>query len=120
MYLKFSKIMIKQENCPFRERELTGFYARSLLMDYMFIQVPNRKDITEKIVRALLFEYPAHTFCMDYHICSKLGLPVKEMDIATSDTTKKIITLLRLLTSQGVICRDVSDSYKLPFIKLYT
>jgi len=103
----------------FRERVLTGFYAESLLLDYMFALAPNKNDLKNKIVRALLFEYPSHTFCMDYHICLKLGLPVKEMDIATSDMTKTMITLLRLLTVQGVICRDVSNEYKLPFVKLY-
>lgn len=104
----------------FRERGLTGFYAESLLLDYMFALAPNKDDLKNKIIHALLFEYPSHTFCMDYHICLKLGLPVKEMDVATSDMTKTIITLLRLLTVQGAICRDVSDEYKLPFIKLYT
>jgi len=104
----------------FRERVLTGFYAENLLLDYMFNHAPNKNDLKNKILQSLLFEYPSHTFCMDYHICLKLGLPVKEMDVVTSDMTKTIITLLRLLTVQGVICRDVSDAYKLPFVKLYT
>ena len=104
----------------FRARVLTGFYAENLLLDYMFAQAPNKQDLKNKIIHAILFEYPAHDFCMDYHICSKLGLPIKEMNVATSDTTKNTISLLRQLTLAGIICRDVSDSYKSPFIKLYT
>jgi hypothetical protein len=103
----------------FRARQLTAFYAESLLIDYMFVNSPNKRDLKNKIIRALVFEYPAHSFCMDYHISSKLGLPVKEMDVITSDATKTIISLLDLLCLEGSICRDVSDSYKSPFIKLY-
>lgn len=104
----------------FRARVLTGFYAENLLLDYMFAHVPNKQDLMGKIIRAILFEYPAHSFCMDYHICSKLGLPVEEMNVAISDATKKMITLLRQLAAASVICRDVSESYKSPFVKLYT
>jgi len=103
----------------FRARVLTGFYAEFLLLDYMLAQVANKEDLKNKIIRAILFEYPSHSFCMDFHISSKVGLPVEEMDVAMSDMTKNFVSLLKQLTFAGIICKDISGSYKAPFIKLY-
>jgi hypothetical protein len=103
----------------FRTRVLTGFYAETLLLDYMFAQASNKEDLKNKVIRTILFDYPSHSFCMDFHISLGVGLPVEEMPVAESDMTKNIISLLKQLTLANVICRDISDSYKAPFIKLY-
>jgi len=103
----------------FRTRVLTGFYAETLLLDYMFAEAPNKENLKNKVIRTILFDYPSHSFCMDFHISTSVGLPVEEMSIAESDMTKNVISILKQLTLAGLICRDLSDSYKAPFIKLY-
>lgn len=104
----------------YRARTLTGYYAEMLLLEYMFEHLPNREDVTNKIIRGLLFEYPTHDFHMDFHISNKLGLPVEEMTVAESDKAKSIVSALRQLTVLGVICRTIRDAYKAPFIRLYS
>jgi hypothetical protein len=102
-----------------RARTLTGYYAEVLLLDYMFVNYPNKEDLKNKIIRALLWEYPTHDFRMDFHICKRLGFPVKEMGVDESDKTKALVDGLKQLAHQGVICRDIGDTYKAPFIRLY-
>lgn len=103
----------------YRARTLTGYYAEMLLLEYVFEQMPNKDDLSSKIIHAFLFEYPTHDFHMDFHICRKLGLPVQEMKVEESDKSKKLISILKQLTSLGIICRTIRDAYKAPFIRLY-
>jgi len=103
----------------YRARTLTGYYAEMLLLEYMFEHLPNKEDLSSKIIRELLFEYPTHDFHMDFHICRKLGLPVQEMAVEESDKAKKIVSALRQLTVSGIICKTIRDTYKAPFIRLY-
>lgn len=103
----------------YRARTLTGYYAEMLLLEYMFEHLPNREDLSNKIIHALLFEYPTHDFHMDFHISRKLGLPVQEMTVVESDKSKNIVSALRQLTILGIICRTIGDAYKAPFIRLY-
>jgi len=103
----------------YRARTLTGYYAEMLLLEYMFEYMPNKEDLSNKIIHAFLFEYPTHDFHMDFHICRKLGLPVQEMTVEESDKTKKIVSALKQLTLSGIICRTIRDAYKAPFIRLY-
>jgi len=102
-----------------RARRLTGYYAEILLTDYMFPHLPNKENLKDQIIRALLYTYPTHDFRMDFHICKKVGFPVSEMSIDESDKAKKLVDKLRILAHQGIICRDIGDTYKAPFIRLY-
>jgi hypothetical protein len=103
----------------YRARTLTGYYAEMLLLEYMFEQMPNKDDLSNKIIHAFLFEYPTHDFHMDFHICRKLGLPVQEMAVEESDKSKKLVSILKQLTVSEIICRTIRDAYKAPFIRLY-
>jgi nitroreductase len=102
-----------------RERTLTGYYAEILLMDYMFANYPNKENLKNTIIQKLVFEYPTHDFRMDYHICDKLKFPVEEMSVDEACRTKELVGVLRLLASQGLICKEVGATYKLPFIQFY-
>lgn len=103
----------------FRERTLTGHYAYRLLYDCMFSEHPNRKSLSEKIANAVLFEFPSHDFEMDYHICRELGLPVYEMSETESDRTKSLVNKIDEFVDRGTICRQLTDTYKAPFFRLY-
>lgn len=103
----------------FRERTLTGFYAERLLMDYMLRTINNRNTLKDKIIRTILFELPSHEFDMDFAICSQMGLPVKQMTIRESDSSKSIVEQLNQLTLQGLICPDEENNVKVPYFKLH-
>jgi hypothetical protein len=103
----------------FRERTLTGDYAERLLSDYMLVGELNKEHLTEQIIQKLLFEMPSHNFEMDYHICKEIGLPVEEMDEQESDMAKELVNILKELTKERVVCRDVEKGYKMPFFRLY-
>ncbi|SRR5579885_1808662 len=49
----------------YRERTLTGYYSERLLNDYMFADNADRVNISNRIIRELLFNYPAHEFYLD-------------------------------------------------------
>ncbi|MFQ5950865.1 MAG: hypothetical protein ACE5KH_02135 [Candidatus Geothermarchaeales archaeon] len=104
----------------FRGRTLTGHYARILLLDYMFSELPNKKTLTKRVIDEMLFQNPTHDFEMDFHICKKLGLPVQRMDLDEFQKTRAVTMELKTLTEEGVVCRDIEDDYKMPFIRLYT
>jgi len=103
----------------YRERTLTGFYAERLLLDYMLRTMNNRNTLKDKIIRAILFELPAHEFEMDFPICAALGLPVEQLTIRQSDASKAIVEQLRDLTLQGLICPDDEGNKKVPYFKLH-
>jgi hypothetical protein len=103
----------------FRERTLTGHYAIKLLSDYMFAKNSNKQSLCDDIANKILFEFPSHEFEMDYHICKDLGLPVSEMNDAESEKTKSLVDELDELTDQGIICKQLDETYKAPFIRLY-
>ena len=103
----------------FRERTLTGHYAQELLDTYMFKGVPNSRDRRNRVIRGLLFKAPSHEFHLDYHLAKNMDLEVKEMSVDESDLTKSIVSLLRDLTKGGVICQNLSDFLKMPFIRFY-
>lgn len=64
----------------YREQNLTGVYARRLMLDYMFTTDNNKESLTEKIIEEILYKNPAHNFRMDYNMCDMLKLPVKRMN----------------------------------------
>jgi hypothetical protein len=103
----------------FRERTLTGHYAFRLLSDYMFSNSSNKQSLCDDIATKILFEFPSHEFEMDYHICRDLGLPVSEMNDAESEKTKLLVNELDDLADRGVICKQLDETYKAPFIRLY-
>jgi hypothetical protein len=103
----------------FRERTLTGHYAKRLLNDYMLRDALNKDHLGDEIVTQLLFEMPSHLFEMDYHILKEIRLPVEEMNEHDSDMAKELVRILDGLTRSQVICKDVSEDYKMPFFRLY-
>jgi hypothetical protein len=103
----------------FREQELTGYYANELLSSYMFAHSKNSPDRCERIIKGLLKAAPSHEFHVDYHMCEGLGLEVKEMGTQESDLAKDIVTTIDGLEQKGIICENLSDDWKMPFIRFY-
>ena len=103
----------------FRERLLTANYAQILLDSYMFRGQPNalgrRCDVIEKMVHSS----PSHEYFMDFHIARSASLAVKQLDSHISDLAKRVIVELNDLTARGVVCLNLADEYKMPFIWFY-
>lgn len=109
----------------YREKNLTGFYARRLMLDYMFENKLNKKELTDNIIKNILYENPSHDFRMDYNICKMLELPVERMEDKEYKICKKLILKLQELTIANVICMNIDNdddnsNYKLPYIRLYS
>lgn len=104
----------------YRARTLAGHYAEELLDHYMLLDLPNAKGRRNKIIGKLLFGAPAHEFHMDFHLCASLGLVLEEMITTESDATKHLISLLDDFAFRGLICQNITDELKMPFIALYT
>lgn len=104
----------------YRARTLTGHYAQELLDNYMLSGLPNRVGRRNRIIRRLLFELPSHNFHLDFHLCAGLGLAVEEMAVTESDMSKNIVTILNDLTQRDIICQNVTDDVKMPFITFYS
>lgn len=103
----------------YRMRKYTQEYATKLMNDYMFRDRLDKGHLAEEIVQKLLYEYPSHSFVMDFHMCEELGLPVTEMSENVSDKAKKLISDLEALAKSGQICKNVDKEYKIPFFRLY-
>ena len=103
----------------FRERVLTGHYAEELLDSYMFPPFKDALDRRNRVVHHFLFAAPAHEFHIDYHLCDKWGLAVREMPTAESDLAKSAIEKLYGMASNNTICPRLSRSSRLPFFNFY-
>lgn len=107
----------------YREGALTARYAKRLMMDYMFSELPNKEVLAEEIADNLVTGFPSHDFAIDYHMAKELRLPVMEMDEKESEQTKTIVKLLDDLVDRGDVCKDVGKreglNYKAPFMRLY-
>ncbi len=103
----------------YRARTLAGHYAEELLDRYMFAGKPNAKGRRNKVISNLLFQAPSHQFHLDYHMGSNLGLVISEMSTDESDATKSVISTLNQFAYSGVICQNITDDKKMPFIAFY-
>jgi hypothetical protein len=103
----------------YRERMLTGHYAQELLDRYMLMGLTNSEGRRDTIINRFLFSSPSHEFHIDYHMCSDLGLEVVEMVTPESDATKNVVTTLDELTTRRIICPNLTDDHKMPFIALF-
>lgn len=105
-----------------RWSELSGHYARRLLIDYMFKGKADAEDHADHVVQQLLKEYPSHGFTLDFHMCQELGLSVEEADEGLSDALRGVTDALLQATAAGVVCRDLSvprgGALKDPFVHL--
>ena len=103
----------------YRERTVTGQYAEILLDHYMFNGVSDGLDRRNGVIKHFLFLAPAHEFHLDYGLCSTWHLDVEQMSTVESDLTKKVVNLLRIATSNGIICQRLNNDVRMPFIRLY-
>lgn len=103
----------------FRERNLTRHYAKQLLDNYMFANFPDKAERAEDLSGQLVHGAPSHSFHLDFHFCDDWKIVVKEMPTDESDFSKKVVTELETLTSQGVICKRLSRKFRMPFFWLY-
>lgn len=103
----------------FRVRELTLFYARLLLEEYMFSGLRYKENDAKKISNKLVFELPSHELLLDYHIARRIGLYVSEMDLELSDICRELVESL----NDGVdryLCWYLGNDERIPYFKLYT
>ena len=103
----------------FRERLLTANYAQVFLDSYMFREQPNAVDRRRDVIEKMVHRSPSHQYFMDFHIARSASLAVKQLDTRTSDLAKGLITHLNDLTARGVVCLNLADEYKMPFIRFY-
>ncbi len=94
----------------YRERNLTGSYARRLMYDYMFADNPNKENLTDDIVEEILYKNPSHDYRMDYNICKTLGLPVERMGDQEHEKSVELVSKLKELPKYDK---------NLPYIRLY-
>lgn len=94
----------------YRERNLTGSYARRLMHDYMFADNPNKENLTDDIVEEILYKNPSHDYRMDYNICKTLGLPVERMDDQETEKSVELVLKLKELPK---------FDKKFPYFRLY-
>lgn len=103
----------------FRERTITGHYAQELLDGYMFTNERNKEVLRNGVIARLLMQSPSHDFHMDLHLCRSIRLRVREMSVIESDRTRELADFLTELAIQGVICQDIDEDEKAPFIQLF-
>ena len=103
----------------FRERQLTARYAEVLLDSYMFASVPNAMDRRNAVIANLLTRAPAHEFHMDYHLCQAARLSVARMPVEEFDLCQRLVEHLSKLTRGGILCPNLADDYRIPFVRLY-
>jgi len=100
----------------YRERMLTGEYARMLLGNYLLKDTPDRADET---ITHFLFGAPAHVFHMDFYMCRERGLPVTQLATEESDTAKDVLKSLAKLVRQNIVCKYLDEKSRSPFIDFY-
>jgi hypothetical protein len=103
----------------FRERNITGFYAKELLGSYMFSNFPDRVERTDDLAQNLLHGAPSHDFHLDYHLCKNWKMVIEEMGTEESDLAKRVVAELESLTASGVICQRLSRKRRMPFFGFY-
>jgi hypothetical protein len=103
----------------YRERNLTGQYAETLLGSYMFAGFRDREQRRQDVIGKFLFGAPAHDFHLDYHICSDWRLEVVEMPTAESDLAKGVLDKLNELASSETICQHLNKRERYPYFGWY-
>ena len=103
----------------YRERNLTGQYAETLLDTYMFANFSDKKQRRQDVIRKFLFGAPAHNFHLDYHLCADWRLTTVEMPTAESDLAKGVLDKLNELAEAETICQNLNDRERLPYFGWY-
>lgn len=103
----------------FRERLLTANYAQVLLDSYMFRGQPNATDRRRDVIEKMVHSSPSHQYFMDFHIARSASLAVEQLDTQTSDLAKQLVAHLDDLTAKGVVCLNLANNDKMPFIRFY-
>lgn len=103
----------------YRERTVTGEYARVLLEDYMVRDEHNMATLVNGALQKFLYEAPAHEFHMDFHLLRRIGLPVVESSVQESDISRAVVDLLRDAAEAQIVCRPMSEYYSMPFIQAF-
>jgi Serine dehydrogenase proteinase len=103
----------------YRERNLTGQYAETLLESYMFADDSDKLERRANVIKNFLFRAPAHDFHLDYHLCNEWGVKAVEMPTAESDLAKKVLKELKNLADNDIICRRVNNNKRFPYFGWY-
>ena len=88
----------------FRLQNLSKYYARILLIDYMFKNVSERRRIAEEIIKRLSTESPSHAFDIDIHIAQGIGLKVESMNQKIYKLSRLLIDYCTKAKQEGLIC----------------
>ena len=103
----------------YRERNLTGQYAETLLDSYMFAGESDSVQRRQDVIQKFLFGAPAHNFHLDYHLCADWRLKAVEMPSDESDLAKKVLDELTSLAEDEVICKPVDRQKRFPYFGWY-
>jgi len=107
----------------YREGALTARYAKRLMVDYMFSELPNKDILADEISEKLVSGFPSHGFAIDFHMAQELEIPVSEMEEEESQLAKSIVGQLDDLVDSSAICKNMGKreglNYKAPFMRFY-
>jgi len=105
----------------YRMRKMHEYYAKKLLMDYMFKNDSQRLDKSLKIVNELTSECPDHNFDIDLGIAKDIGIKVDLLDEEVYDIGKALIEACIINKRMGIICPFTSkeSNFRIPFFQLY-
>jgi len=103
----------------YRERNLTGQYAETLLDSYMFANFLDKEQRRQDVIRKFLFGAPAHNFHLDYHLCDDWRLNTVEMPTGESDLAKGVRDKLNELAEAETICQKLNSRERLPYFGWY-
>jgi hypothetical protein len=104
----------------YRERNLTGRYAQTLLESYMFAGFLDKEQRRKDVIKHFLFGAPAHEFHLDYHLCADWGLEAVEMNTGESDVAKEVLKKLHDLAHTQTVCKHLSSKERLPYFGWYS
>ena len=95
----------------YRQRNIAETYARQLLENYMLKDASPAQ--VQEVIDGLITQSPDHEFDMDYHICSSIGLKVREANQELSDLSKELLKTLESSAEANVICgRKFNNSHE--------
>ncbi len=103
----------------YRERLLTGTYAKELLGSYMFRERLDRDDCIRRVYKNFLLGAPGHNFHLDLALAQKWGVAATGMPTYESDLAKEVVGTLADLAMLGEICPSIGHGEKLAFIAFY-
>lgn len=104
----------------FRMRTLTELHAKILLQNYMFKNMPNKRQMIEHVIKSLTSESPAHDFEIDYNIAKKgMHLVIEQMDRNLYKLTRHLMNTCKSAKELGLICGFINSDERKPYFEVF-